>query len=67
MREYQQRVVEEKKELDIKIAKLDAFVGGAVYFDLDDEEQDRLTAQRTAMGEYSDILGERIEAFTDED
>lgn len=68
MKAYQERVVEEKKELDARIAKLDAFVNdNEAYEDLDPEEQDRLTAQRTAMGEYSDILGERIEAFTDDD
>jgi hypothetical protein len=68
MKAYQERVVEEKKELDKKIEALDNFVNAnEAYADLDEEEQDRLTAQRTAMGEYSDILGERIEAFVDDD
>jgi len=67
MKPHQERVVAEKKELDEKIAKLDQFVDGDVYDDLDEEEQDRLTRQREAMGDYSDVLGERIEAFGDEE
>ena len=60
---HQQRVVKEKEELDEKLEKLLRFFMGDVYKKLDIAEQDRLSAQATAMKRYSDILGERIAAF----
>ena len=62
MQPFQERVVQEKAELDEKIEKLAAFVPGAsgiVTF----EELSRLIAQLDVMTEYSLILGERIAAF----
>lgn len=66
MHEYQKRVVEEKEELDKKIASLEKFVtrgNNEVYDKLPREEQGRLIAQLQAMMLYSKILGYRIEAF----
>lgn len=57
---HKQRVVGEKVQLDDKIAKLAAFVGGKVFAGLPDAEQERLTVQLGAMREYSEILGHRI-------
>lgn len=60
---FQQRVVEEKTELDAKLAKLTTFFDTPVFLQLDIAEQHRLTYQKTAMTEYSRILGQRIAAF----
>jgi predicted NUDIX family phosphoesterase len=60
---HQDRVVQEKDELDAKIAKLDSFIEGEVYGRLQAEEQSRLNRQRLYMSQYSDVLTERIAAF----
>lgn len=64
MEAYQQRVVEEKEALDEKIKKLDVFVGTERFCALPLAEQIRMAAQLEVMREYSQILGERIAAFT---
>jgi hypothetical protein len=63
MQPHQQRVVDEKAELDGKLAKLNAFLDSVTFSTLDAGEQDRLKQQTAVMATYSDILGERIEAF----
>lgn len=63
MKEYQNRVVQEKAELDEKRARLISFIGGDLYRTLDKTEQSRLNRQLEAMSLYSGILAERIAAF----
>ena len=60
---YQKRVIQEKKELDKKLTKLDEFRGGSLFEGLVAEEQCRLERQSFVMAEYSRVLGERIAAF----
>lgn len=61
---HQQRVVDEKSELDDKLTKLIAFIGESpIYKTLDPVEQELLKLQGDTMGCYSDILGKRIAAF----
>jgi len=61
---HQQRVVDEKKELDEKATKLSDFIGTNPIFDsIDAAEQERLKEQCEIMWEYSEILGRRIDAF----
>lgn len=61
---HQQRVVDEKAELDERLQKLDAFIKGSpVFAGLASEEQLRMVRQATAMSSYSEVLGERIAAF----
>jgi len=62
---HQQRVIEEKNELDERIAKLAAFVQptNIVFNGLPVAEAGRLIHQLAVMNEYSDVLGKRIEAF----
>ena len=60
---HQQRVVDEKTELDIRRAKLAAFIDGKLFLTLSEAEQIRLLRQKIAMSRYSAILGERIAAF----
>lgn len=61
---HQQRVVDEKAELDTKATALSKFIGeGAVFATLDSAEQERLKEQCELMWQYSEILGARIAAF----
>ena len=63
MKEYQQRVITEKKDLDSKIERLAAFMDGEMFNSLPNDDRSDLTAQRGAMQEYSDILASRISRF----
>ena len=60
---HQQRVVDEKRELDEKRAKLNAFFNTAIFGKLSSEEHDRLHRQYEFMVQYSAVLDERIDAF----
>lgn len=64
MEAYQQRVVDEKDELDGKVAKLRLYLKTGNYFGLSRDEQGRMLRQYLLMREYSDVLGERIVAWT---
>jgi len=62
---HQQRVVDEKNELDEKATKLSAFIGESpVFVTLDPEEQERMQVQNDLMWQYSEVLGQRIAAFS---
>ena len=62
---HQQRVVDEKTELDEKLKKLTAFIDtNTVFENLPEDEKTRLVRQESCMSEYSKILGERIAAFS---
>ncbi len=64
MAPHQQRVVDEKTELDDKREKLRAFIdGNAIFASLPTDEQHRLQCQDGYMEAYSEVLGERIAAF----
>ena len=61
---HQQRVIEEKADLDAKIARLaDFIVLSDAYKRLGPAEKGRLHRQHTHMLAYSGVLLERIEAF----
>ena len=62
--EHQERVLNEKAELDARLEKLNTFMAlNATYAGLPPEEQLRLVRQQAAMTVYSAILGERIAAW----
>jgi hypothetical protein len=64
MQPHQQRVVDEKKELDGKVDKLKAFIETSPTFKgLPADERGRLGRQFDVMAEYSSILSQRIAAF----
>jgi hypothetical protein len=63
MQPHQQRVVDEKTELDEKLKKLDAFGRTELFASLPADEQGRLNRQHSVMEQYSAVLGERIAAF----
>lgn len=61
---HQQRVAQEKTELDEKANALSKFIGeNPVFEGLPLEEQERLKVQNDLMWQYSEILGLRISAF----
>ncbi len=60
---YQQRVVDEKADLDARREKLGAFKNSAAFTLLSWQEQERLNTQAHLMTMLSAVLGERIAAF----
>ena len=60
---HQQRVVEEKAELDAKLEKLIPFLSSDTCHALSFDERGRLKRQAEVMEMYSGILGARIAAF----
>lgn len=60
---HQQRVVDERQELETKICALSTFLEGVVFSTLSQDEQDRLIAQVYIMQAYSSILQSRIKNF----
>ncbi|HIC7209393.1 crAss001_48 related protein [Burkholderia stabilis] len=60
---HQQRVVDEKTELDERREKLGQFKHTPVFERLPWQEQERLNTQAHIMTMYSAVLGERIAAF----
>lgn len=60
---HQQRVIDEKRELDERREKLDTFYSTALFHGLPDSEQNLLLRQGIAMRTYSEILAERIANF----
>lgn len=64
MQPHQQRVVDEKTELDTKAKALSEFIGNNPIFEtIDSDEQERMKEQCEIMWQYSEILGKRIAAF----
>ena len=62
---HQQRVIEEKLELDEKIQKLTAFIYSEKFVSIvsDDDERLRLLQQDEVMRHYSRVLCNRIASF----
>lgn len=60
---FQQRVVDEKDELDTRLDKLRAFVDSPLFDSLGMSDRAMMTAQAEVMSKYSRILGDRIAAF----
>ena len=62
---HQQRVVQEKIELDEKLTKLSDFISSPNFTEIvgDTEEIARLVCQEEIMKDYSEILAERIASF----
>lgn len=64
MEPYQERVVEEKKELALKIDKLANFMNGPGFNQVLQMEQHRMRVQHAAMMTYLLALAARIAAFS---
>lgn len=63
MKPYQQRVIDEKTELDERLSKLEAFRETDAWDQLPDEDQDLLINQTVIMHQYSEVLERRIARF----
>ena len=63
MEPYQQRVIDEHKELQERRQKLAPFIGSDKYRSLPNDEQNRLRRQHSIMVAYEDVLEERIAHF----
>lgn len=63
MQPHQQRVVDEKSELDEKISKLTSFMGSDASNVLSLTEEDDLEEQLEYMEKYSKVLERRISKF----
>lgn len=64
MQPHQQRVVDEKNELESKARALSNFIGTSPIFEtLPADEQERLKEQNDVMWQYFEILERRISAF----
>ena len=63
MAPHQQRVIDEKAELDERLAKLKDFFLTDIFINIPMRERMRLERQATVMQHYSNILGERIAEF----
>lgn len=63
MEAYQERVVNEKRELDEKMEKLDNFIKAPGFDGLPTMDSGLLKLQLGTMKIYSDILDVRIERF----
>lgn len=67
MQPHEQRVIDEKKELDEKRTKLTEFINGSeIYKSLGDEDKRLLNQQLRYMDGYAQILELRIERFNKE-
>lgn len=60
---YQQRVIDENRELGEKLAKLLAFFQTPAFVELSEAERSRLRNQARFMDGYAAVLEERIAAF----
>lgn len=63
MKDWQQRVVDEKTELDGRLDRLRAFFGTGLYRTLQPLQQDLMQRQASYMDAYSSTLRERIESW----
>ena len=66
MKDWQERVVDEKRELVDKLDRLVTFMGSATYNELPNAAQRHLWRQQQLMSLYVDVLAERIEVFEEE-
>ena len=64
MKPHQQRVIDEKNELDERAKKLGEFISTNPLFEtLDPNEKERMRLQSDLMRQLSEILALRIAAF----
>lgn len=63
MQPYQQRVIEEERDLSEKLKKLSAFIEGSQFGLMPDGEKALLQEQAEHMRAYVIVLKKRIELF----
>lgn len=60
---YQLAMLEERKDLNERLANLHTFIGKPTFNTLDALEQSRMQYQQHVMRQYFDVLNERIRSF----
>ena len=60
---FQQRVIDERDDLEIKASKLQDFILSDKFFSVPADERQRLVLQRNLMDAYVIVLDQRIAAF----
>ena len=60
MSDFMERLIEEKNQLDEKIAKLDVFTKSDAFNGIDNVQRGLLRVQLNAMRTYSQVLDERL-------
>lgn len=63
LKPHQQRVVDERQELELKLGKLRDFLKTEMCLSLPFDERALLARQERVMAEYSEVLAERINSF----
>lgn len=63
LEDWQQRVVDEKRDLDARLGRLQEFIGSELYLALLLEDQDLMREQLVHMRAFSNVLGARIARF----
>ena len=64
MEAWQERIIQERAQLDERLAKLNEFMGSEALLKLSSDEQQRLRYQHHYMTRYSDILAERVASWS---
>lgn len=65
MKQYQERVIKERRELEEKATKLSKFIGLSPLFDdINQDEQELMKEQCEIMWQYYEILCWRIATFS---
>ncbi|AJW28999.1 hypothetical protein Z042_26280 [Chania multitudinisentens RB-25] len=64
MQPHQQRVVDERNELEDRLYRLSSFIAGTVFPRLPEQDRQLLEAQQHTMSAYVEVLTQRIELFT---
>jgi len=59
-----EKILDEKEQLDKRIAKLSFLINDEIFSKLKEHERARIVLQITHMTAYSEILRERIDAFS---
>jgi hypothetical protein len=63
LKSWQERLLDEKNDLDARISKLTSFALTEAFLTLSRADQELLTEQRQHMLGYSTVLGVRIARF----
>lgn len=60
---HEQRVIEERYELEAKLEKLNEFMKTDIFNGLPSQQRLLMSAQSSAMANYANILASRIDLF----
>lgn len=63
MNDWQQRVIDEKRELCERLAKLRQFFVTTAFAEMDSESRELMKRQAKIMQNYTNVLNERIKRF----